>query len=79
MLLQTFGPFQCWTNTFLNKSWTCHADTKPCCWAAESLEELAVQNVGKIDPKKHLESDIQAVMGANIVQALGTMLDTVVF
>jgi 26S proteasome regulatory subunit N11 len=45
----------------------------------KSLEDLAVENVGKIDPKRHLESDIQELMASNIVQCLGTMLDAVVF
>jgi 26S proteasome regulatory subunit N11 len=35
--------------------------------------------VGKLDPKRHLEKDIDLVMSANIIQTLGTMLDTVVF
>eukprot|EP00741_Cyanophora_paradoxa_P009631 tig00001542_g9329.t1 len=42
-------------------------------------EKLLVQNVGKLDPKKHLEQSVQELMSNNIVQTLGTMLDTVVF
>ena len=42
-------------------------------------EQILVENVGKIDPKKHLESGLTDLMSANIVQCLGTMLDTVVF
>jgi 26S proteasome regulatory subunit N11 len=42
-------------------------------------EELEVKNVGKVDPKKHLESDVHELMAACIVQALGTMINTVVF
>ncbi len=32
-----------------------------------------------MDPKKHLENDVEELMAANISQCLGTMLDTVVF
>jgi len=42
-------------------------------------EEVALLNVGKLDPKKHLESDVEELMAANITQCLGTMLDTVTF
>jgi len=42
-------------------------------------EEVALLNVGKIDPKKHLESDVEELMASNITQCLGTMLDTVIF
>lgn len=35
--------------------------------------------VGKLDAKKHLEEDIEAVMSDNIIQVLGTMLDTISF
>jgi hypothetical protein len=81
-----------------------------------SAEKLQIQNVGKIDPKKHLEDGVTQVcsrllecpfdifsiavdflfmsfcvevpllnlvfpqvMGDNIVQSLGTMLDAVIF
>jgi 26S proteasome regulatory subunit N11 len=42
-------------------------------------EKLVVQKVGKLDPKKHLEQDVEKVMGMNVIQTLGTMLDTIVF
>lgn len=42
-------------------------------------EELIVANVGKIDPKKHLENNVEELMTSNINQSLGTMLATVVF
>merc|ERR1719222_465538 len=45
----------------------------------KTSEEILVENVGKIDPKKHLESCVSDLMSANIIQCLGTMLDTVVF
>jgi len=42
-------------------------------------EKLAIHNVGKLDPKRHLEQDVEKLMTANIVQTLGSALDTVVF
>ena len=45
----------------------------------KTAEELAVMNVGKIDPKRHLEEDVSKIMAANIVQCLATMISTVVF
>eukprot|EP00299_Pterocystis_sp_00344_P005847 c17586_g1_i1.p1 GENE.c17586_g1_i1~~c17586_g1_i1.p1 ORF type:complete len:310 (-),score=76.72 c17586_g1_i1:49-978(-) len=42
-------------------------------------EEFAKQNVGKLDPKKHLAEDVERLMSENIVQCLGSMLDLVVF
>jgi len=45
----------------------------------KTAEEILVENVGKIDPKKHLENNVVDLMSSNIVQCLGTMLDTVVF
>lgn len=42
-------------------------------------EQLKTRHVGKQDPKRHLEDSVEKVMSNNIVQTLGTMLDTVVF
>lgn len=44
-----------------------------------SAEKLVVQRAGKLDPKKHLEQDVQKLLSTNIIQTLGTMIDTVVF
>jgi 26S proteasome regulatory subunit N11 len=44
-----------------------------------TAEQIMVDNVGKIDPKRHLESSVSDLMSSNIIQCLGTMLDTVVF
>jgi 26S proteasome regulatory subunit N11 len=44
-----------------------------------SAEEVEVMNVGKVDPRKHLESDVHELLARSIVQCLGTMIDTVVF
>ncbi|ETW04158.1 26S proteasome non-ATPase regulatory subunit 14 [Aphanomyces invadans] len=45
----------------------------------KTADELIVSNVGKIDPKKHLETDVYDLMALNTVQCLGAMLDTIVF
>lgn len=45
----------------------------------KTAEEIIVANVGKIDPKRHLEQNIADLMASNVVQSLGTMLCTVVF
>jgi 26S proteasome regulatory subunit N11 len=45
----------------------------------KTSEELIVANVGKIDPKRHLENHVSDLMAENIVQCLGAMLCTVVF
>lgn len=42
-------------------------------------EKRVVANVGKTDAKKHLEECAGAMMSQNIVQTMGTMLDSVVF
>ncbi|KAL0274898.1 UNVERIFIED_CONTAM: hypothetical protein PYX00_002926 [Menopon gallinae] len=42
-------------------------------------EQLAIKNVGKQDPKRHLEEKVDTLMTTNIVQCLGAMLDSVVF
>jgi len=42
-------------------------------------EELAVSTVGKIDPKKHLESSVEELMTQNIAQTLTAMIDTIIF
>ena len=38
-----------------------------------------VANVGKMDAKKHLGEHMHNLMSTNIVQAMATVLDTVVF
>jgi len=42
-------------------------------------EKLAIQHVGKLDPKRHLKEDLTQLMTTNINQTLGTMMDTVMF
>ena len=45
----------------------------------KSQEEVEILNVGKIDPKRHLESDVVDLMASSIIQCLGTMIDAIVF
>lgn len=42
-------------------------------------ETRIVANVGKTDAKKHLAAGVTTLMSSNIIQCMGTMLDTVVF
>lgn len=42
-------------------------------------DQLAIKNVGKQDPKRHLEENVDILMTRNIVQCMGAMLSTVVF
>jgi len=42
-------------------------------------DEFAVKQVGKVDAKKRLETDVEDVMMGNILQALGCMLATLCF
>lgn len=42
-------------------------------------EQLAIKNVGKQDPKRHLEEKVSHLMSSNIVQCLGAMVDNTVF
>lgn len=47
--------------------------------AGKTVDQILVESVGKLDPKRHLEAAVTDLMGSNIIQCLGTMLDTVVF
>ena len=44
-----------------------------------TTEQRAIKNVGKQDPKRHLEAKIDDLMSNNIVQCLAGMLSSVVF
>ncbi|KAI9149787.1 multicatalytic endopeptidase [Blastocladiella emersonii ATCC 22665] len=44
-----------------------------------TAQQLKVRHVGKQDPKRHLEENVDRLMADNIVQTLGTMLDTAAF
>lgn len=43
------------------------------------LDKRDVAKAGKVDARKHLEELTQSMMSGNIVQAMTTMLDTIVF
>ncbi|KAI9009692.1 multicatalytic endopeptidase [Gaertneriomyces sp. JEL0708] len=42
-------------------------------------DQLKTRHVGKQDPKRHLEENVDKAMTSNIVQCLGAMLDAVTF
>jgi len=42
-------------------------------------QQLAVKNVGKQDPKRHIEEQVDSLLTENIVQSLGSMLNTTAF
>jgi len=42
-------------------------------------QQLAIRNVGKQDPKRHLEESVNELMMSNIVQCLGAMMHSEVF
>lgn len=42
-------------------------------------EQLVIKNVGKQDPKRHLEEDVDQLMNQNIVQLLGAQIGHEVF
>ena len=42
----------------------------------DSHGRILVENVGKVAPKKHLEAGVAELMQLNIIQCLGTMLDS---
>lgn len=44
-----------------------------------TAKEFAVSSVGKMNPKNHLMSNVDDVMNENVMESLGTMLNTVVF
>lgn len=45
----------------------------------KSHEEFIVSSVGKMNPKNHLSSSIEDTLNENVMECLGTMLNTVVF
>jgi len=42
-------------------------------------DTLAIANVGKQDPKKHLKDCVDTMMASNIGQCLGSMIDAIIF
>ena len=59
----------------LCKEWSRRLDEEE----GKSEKEAAVDNVGKLDPKKHLQASMEELMTRNIAHTLGVMLDLVVF
>ena len=45
----------------------------------KSKTQLAVQNVGKQDPKRHLNLAVDQMLLSNILQSLGTAINTKAF
>jgi 26S proteasome regulatory subunit N11 len=45
----------------------------------KTKEELVVSTVGKVNPRTHLAQHIEETMTSNIIQCMGTMLDTLIF
>jgi 26S proteasome regulatory subunit N11 len=45
----------------------------------QTEKEFIVSSVGKMNPKVHLMSNIDDIMHENVMESLGTMLNTVVF
>lgn len=42
-------------------------------------DQLALRNVGKQDPKRHLEENVDTLMNENIVQCIAAMMSLVIF
>jgi 26S proteasome regulatory subunit N11 len=42
-------------------------------------EQLAIKNVGKMDPKRHLEEGVDRIMTRNIIQTEASMRHTIIF
>lgn len=40
---------------------------------------MVVSNVGKVDPKKRLDYDIERLLTENILHSLSSMIDSVIF
>ena len=59
----------------LCKEWSRRLDEEE----GKTEKEAAVDNVGKLDPKKHLQQSMEELMTRNIAHTLGVMLDLVVF
>ncbi len=45
----------------------------------KSKKEMVVSTVGKVNPAMRLTQHVEEVMTSNIVQCLGTMLDSLTF
>ena len=45
----------------------------------QTKEEFVVSSVGKMNPKSHLSHGIEDALNENVMECLGTMINTVVF
>jgi len=45
----------------------------------QTEKEFVVSSVGKMNPKNHLLSNVDDLLHENVMESLGTMLNTVVF
>mmetsp|Transcript_4388 Transcript_4388/g.5537 ORF Transcript_4388/g.5537 Transcript_4388/m.5537 type:complete len:306 (+) Transcript_4388:239-1156(+) len=45
----------------------------------KTAQEIIIENVGKVDPKRHLQEETSELMSDNVDMALGVALDTIVF
>lgn len=45
----------------------------------KTKEEFAVSSVGKMNPKQHLLTKIEDSLNSNVMECLGSMVNTVVF
>jgi 26S proteasome regulatory subunit N11 len=45
----------------------------------KTKEEFIVSSVGKLNPKSHLTHAIEDTLNENVMECLGTMVNTVVF
>ena len=45
----------------------------------KTKEEFVVSSVGKLNPKVHLTSQIEETLNENVMECLGTMINTIVF
>ena len=45
----------------------------------KTKDEFIVSSVGKLNPKNHLSSTIDEALNENVMECLGTMVNTVVF
>jgi 26S proteasome regulatory subunit N11 len=45
----------------------------------KTKQEMEVSTVGKIDPKKRIENNVETLMTSNILSSLSAMIDAVLF
>ena len=52
-------------------------------WVQEELrktkKEIVVSSVGKLNPKRHLEADVEELMTENILHSMSTMMNSLLF